>query len=154
MHDFFVEMLRVSALRTAFLKGQAFAFLQCGMSRKLSVFWQRRGNDVTRKLSVPRQTIRSWQVNNFRIERRPVLGRPRTCSRRRDRRIVSLSRSDSRLSVREIAAVTGCLFGTVLRSLKEAGLVSRRRTLLSDISACACSGQCVTVIGEQLNGDA
>ena len=111
-------MLRVSALRTAFLKGQAFAFLQCGMSLP----------DVARKLSVPRQTIRSWQVNNFRIERRPVSGRPRTCSRRRDRRIVSLSRSDPRLSVREIAAVTGCSFGTVLRRLKEAGLVSRRRT--------------------------
>ena len=105
------------SLKTAFLKGQAAAYFDQGLSL----------GEISKKIKIHKATIQSWKNQNFRFIRRKGSGRLKKTTSRTDRQIVRLSISNNQLTCNEIAAEVATSNSTVWRRLKSAGIKCKKR---------------------------
>lgn len=100
-----------------FLRGQVLALTQSGLST----------SEVSTKLEIPRRTVYRWLSRGCHIPDGKSSGRPSLITRRTNRRIRQLVRSDPSYSLSELSADVNLSRTTVWRRLKKFGYLSRKK---------------------------
>ena len=90
--------------------------------------------ETASELPVSRRSIERWRGNGFQLFNKPRSGRPRQTGSEVDERLVNAVLTDPSITSVELMAEANVSRWTVQRRLKEAGLKSRKRPSVVELS--------------------